>query len=70
LANATGLSIGDAVVKALRDQLTRTTRSSGLIAELRAISDRCAVLPDLDTRTAEEIIGYDDHGIPAAGKLW
>ena len=35
-----------------------------LQAELRAISDRCAALPDYDTRTCEEIVGFDEHGIP------
>jgi hypothetical protein len=32
--------------------------------ELLAISDRCARLPDFDTRPPDEIIGYDEHGVP------
>ena len=35
-----------------------------LIAGMKAISDRCAALPILDNRTADEIIGYDEHGLP------
>ena len=29
---------------------------------LMAISRRCSSLPDLDSRTAEEILGYDEKG--------
>ena len=29
---------------------------------LMAISRRCSSLPDLDTRSAEEIVGYDEKG--------
>ena len=28
------------------------------------ISRRCAALPELDPRSANEIIGYDENGIP------
>lgn len=33
--------------------------------QLPAISERCGKLPDQDTRTPEEIIGFDEHGLPA-----
>ena len=36
----------------------------GLTEELRAISDRCSALPDYDKRSPEEIIGFDEHGLP------
>jgi antitoxin VapB len=32
--------------------------------ELLEIGRRCAALPELDTRSADDIIGYDEHGIP------
>ncbi len=67
LAEATGLTITDAIVKALREQLERETgrrTKSGIGEDLRAISDRCGALPDLDLRSAEEIIGFDRHGVP------
>jgi len=28
------------------------------------ISRRCGALPELDPRSADEIIGYDENGIP------
>jgi antitoxin VapB len=68
LAARTGQSITDAVVNALREQLKRETGrrlAPRLAEELRAISDRCAALPDHDKRSAEEIIGFDEHGLPA-----
>jgi antitoxin VapB len=34
------------------------------LAEMRAISRRVAGLPDRDTHTADEIIGYDENGLP------
>lgn len=67
LAAATGLSLTEAILKALREQLARETgrsRVSSLAEDLRAISDRCGALPDLDTRSAEEIMGFDEMGLP------
>lgn len=63
----TGLSLTEAVLKALREQLTRETgrsRVNGLAEDLRAISARCAALPDLDLRRPEEMLGFDEHGLP------
>lgn len=68
LAGVTGLSITDAIIKALREQLERETgraRGLGFGEEPRAISTRCAALPDLDPRTPDDIAGFDDWGIPA-----
>jgi antitoxin VapB len=67
LAEKTGRSITEVVVNALRDSLARETARSGkrsLGDELREIGRRCAELPDLDTRSAEEIIGFDEIGVP------
>jgi len=33
-------------------------------AAMMEISRRCAALPELDPRSADEIIGYDENGIP------
>ena len=38
--------------------------SPALADELRAIGERCASLPVLDDRTADEILDYDERGIP------
>lgn len=68
LAAITGQSITDAVLTSLREQLRRETGrvpAHRLGDELRAIGNRCAALPDYDARTPEEIIGFDEHGIPA-----
>jgi len=67
LAARTGESLTEAVVKALRERLRREegrVRGRDLREELVAIRERCVTLPVLDDRTADEIIGYDDHGVP------
>jgi antitoxin VapB len=35
-----------------------------LRAQLRCIQERVAALPVLDDRTPDEIIGYDENGLP------
>jgi antitoxin VapB len=37
-----------------------------LAAEILEIGMRCAALPDLDQRGADEILGYDEAGLPSA----
>ena len=37
---------------------------TGLSAGILAIGRRRAALPDLDARSADEIPGYDEHGLP------
>lgn len=66
LAKQTGESITDAVIHALRECLSRQRRRSrtSLKEQLHAIGTRCASLPDLDTRPADEILGYNQIGIP------
>lgn len=68
LADATGESITDAVAVAVRERLERcrgSARGDDLAAALTAIADRCAALPVLDERPAADILGYDEHGLPA-----
>lgn len=68
LAARTGETLTETVVVSLRERLARETGRSHPIAlreELAAIRRRCASLPVLDDRSAEEIIGYDEHGLPA-----
>lgn len=67
LAARTGETLTEAVVIALRERLARQagrTRVVPLREELAAIRRRCASLPVLDERTPEEILGYDEHGLP------
>ena len=67
LAERTGESLTQAVVVALRERLARETgrtRSIPLRDELAAIRQRCAALPVIDTRSVEEILGFDERGVP------
>lgn len=67
LAARTGESLTEAVLNALRERLLREAgRRSGvpLADELREIRRRCAALPVLDARAADEILGYDEQGLP------
>jgi len=70
LAAATGESLTEAILNALRERLQRQRYRKGgrgrrrLADRLKEISDRCAALPVLDDRTADEIVGYDDRGLP------
>ena len=34
------------------------------LEELRAIRERCSKLPVLDDRMQDQILGYDDNGLP------
>ncbi len=66
LAARTGETITEAVVKALRERLKREGARApvSLKDEIMAISRRAAALPRRTGRTPEEIIGYDDRGLP------
>lgn len=67
LAERTGETITETVINALRERLARVrgrTRARSIGDELMEIGRRCAALPDLDNRSPEEIIGYDEHGLP------
>jgi antitoxin VapB len=67
LAKLTGETKTEAVTQAVRDRLARLRRErSGrrLIDELEEIAKHCASLPVLDNRTADEILGYDEDGLP------
>ena len=67
LAAKTGESITDAVMVALRDRMDRETSSARdrRIERLLEIGREGARLPKLGDRTANEIIGYDEHGLPS-----
>jgi plasmid stability protein len=52
-----------AVLDSARGTTARRQRIS--IDGVLEIARKCSTTPDLDARTADEIIGYDDSGIPA-----
>jgi antitoxin VapB len=65
VALVTGESLTTAIAHALAERLERLKgrRTAPSLAEtLLAISQRCSSLPDLDTRSPDEILGYDDNG--------
>lgn len=66
LARRTGETITEAITRAVEERLQRLAgrRRRSLADELDEIAKRCAALPVLDARTPEEIIGYDDRGLP------
>ena len=67
LAGLTGETKTQAVTKALRDRLERIRRQrSGrsLAGELDDIALHCASLPVLDDRRTDEVLGYDENGLP------
>ena len=69
LARREGVSKTAAIHEALSERLRRLghglSPQDRLLAELRAIRERVARLPELDSRSDEEIIGYDEHGLPS-----
>ena len=66
LSQKTGETITQAVTTALRERLQRESARHPvrLEDEIKAISRRAAALPRRTGRTAEEIIGYDERGLP------
>jgi antitoxin VapB len=66
LAAATGESLTEAIRRALRDRLDRESHRSrrGIAVEVRRIQERVARLPVLDARPPDDLVGYDDHGVP------
>lgn len=67
IARRTGETKTEAVTRALRERLERLRRARGkrrLADELNEIALHCASLPELDTRTPDEILGYNDDGLP------
>ncbi|MGA2535286.1 MAG: type II toxin-antitoxin system VapB family antitoxin [Terracidiphilus sp.] len=69
LAAVTGETITDAVIVAMRERLAREERKrtdqEALLEDIRAIAHHCASLPVLDDRTEDEIMGWDENGLPA-----
>ncbi len=66
LVNLTGEKITDAVRIALQERLDREGqyRNKATLGELRAIVEEYHRLPVIDPRTPDEIIGYDELGLP------
>jgi antitoxin VapB len=68
LASTTGESITTAVTVAVRERLERVRGAAPAALreqELLRIARQAAARPERDRRNAEEILGYDGHGLPA-----
>jgi antitoxin VapB len=67
VARETGESITEAIEKALEERLARLKskrRSRILGTQIDDLLRRMDALPTLDARTADEILGYDERGMP------
>jgi antitoxin VapB len=64
LAELTGEPIDQAITKALHDRLTKQRELLRMRQVVREISDHFMSLPVLDPRTPDEILGYDENGLP------
>ena len=67
VASETGESLTEAIQKALQERLERLKvrhRRHILFGQVDDLLRRVDALPTLDSRPEDEILGYDDHGIP------
>jgi antitoxin VapB len=67
LAQLTGETKTEAVTQALRERLQRVRRARTkrrLADDLDEIALHCSTLPVRDPRSADEIMAYDEHGLP------
>ncbi len=67
LADRTGETLTQVVITALRERPDRSLprlHEDDLIEDVLAISDRFSRLPVFDVRSPDEIVGYDEHGVP------
>ncbi len=69
LAAKLNSSVTDAVIMALEEKLASAMPHpdslEARLAAIRAAQARYAALPILDHRSADEILGYDENGLPS-----
>lgn len=68
LAERTGETITVATRRALEERLRRVSsdaRKAALLEDMAASRRRWSALPVLDHRSADEILGYDENGLPS-----
>ncbi|MFZ2446593.1 MAG: type II toxin-antitoxin system VapB family antitoxin [Syntrophobacteraceae bacterium] len=67
IAAESGESLTEAIIHALEERLQRLKgrrTATDVAEEIIKISLRCRTLPDKDQRGADEILGYDERGLP------
>lgn len=68
LVALTGETVATAIRRAAEERLQRVRRDRpgrSFAAEILEIGRRCAALPDLDPRAANELLGYGQDGLPS-----
>lgn len=69
LSAVTGESMTEAVIVAMRERLRRETHrredKRQLVEDLMAIGRHAASLAVYDNRSADEILGWDENGLPS-----
>lgn len=66
LADRLETTMAEAVHRALEEALRAMPDHASVKAErLREVAEHCASLPKRDARTPDEVLGYDDHGLPS-----
>ncbi len=67
VADETGESITEAIQKSLAERLQRlkaSRRNRALSGQIEDLLRRVDALPTHDSRSPDEILGYDEHGLP------
>lgn len=67
VAAKTGESLTGAIQRALEERLARLQterRQKTILTQLEDVLRRVDQMPVLDSRTADEILGYDERGLP------
>ena len=67
VAGETGESITEAIQKSLEERWERLKarrRNRVLTGQIEDLLRRVDALPTVDNRSPEEILGYDEHGMP------
>lgn len=64
LAERKGVSPDEALREAVERQVEWEAEVARRRAVLRDIREQARALPRLDPRTPDEIVGYDEHGLP------
>jgi len=67
LARLTGENITTATKRAVQERLHRLggqSRKAALLLDMAEIRRRWSAMPLVDDRRPDEILGYDEHGLP------
>jgi antitoxin VapB len=62
-----GETLTEAIIHALEERLERIKGrpiTTDIAEEIMKISRRCRALPERDQRSSDEVLGYDERGLP------